>query len=165
MVRLPDATEPVPLRYMENDSARLATAAAVPGTTWLVISSAALDEFTTGLSDARLRDLFVVVVVTILVAFLFIVLLGRATRSLEDLTTAARAVAGGDLAPQLPPAPDNEIGTLVGAFDQMLTRLRLTLREIEVSRQLAVLGESRAARTRNSQSAHRHQAEPAGTGP
>lgn len=136
-----DTVAPAVLRYTEGDSTRLASVVAVPGTTWLVVSSAALNEFTTGLNQSRLRDLSLVVVAAAFAALLFTVLLGRATRSLDELTVAARAVAQGDLAPQLPPAPDNEIGTLVGAFEHMLTRLRHTLREIEVSRQLAVVGE------------------------
>lgn len=129
------------VRYVETDSARLASIVRVPGVDWLVMSSAALPEFTGGLNASRLRDLFVVVLVAALVTVLFTMLLGRATRSLEELTAAARSVAQGELSPQLPTASDDEIGTLSAAFAHMLARIRRSMRDIELSRQLAVLGE------------------------
>jgi signal transduction histidine kinase len=65
----------------------------------------------------------------------------RATRSLEELTRAAAAVGRGDLSPPLPPAGPDEVGTLTGAFSDMTFRIASMMREVEVSRQLAVLGE------------------------
>jgi signal transduction histidine kinase len=75
------------------------------------------------------------------VAVLFVIFIGRATRSLEELTRAAAAVGRGDLSPTLPRAGPDEVGTLSDAFADMTKRVRSMMREIEVSRQLAVLGE------------------------
>ena len=129
------------LQYMEHDSVRIASVERVAGAGWTVLSAAALPEFTSGLADARLRDLALVVAIAIAAALVFIVLMGRVTRPLEELTRAAGAVGQGDLSPQLPAASDDEVGTLSGAFDHMLQRVRSMMLEIEVSRQLAVLGE------------------------
>jgi signal transduction histidine kinase len=72
---------------------------------------------------------------------LFVIFIGRATRSLEQLTRAAAAVGRGDLSPALPSAGPDEVGTLSGAFADMTKRISSMMREIEVSRQLAVLGQ------------------------
>lgn len=129
------------VRYAERDSTRLASAALVDELGWTVLSSTAIPEFTAGVTSTRLRDLALVIALAAGVAIAFTVLVGRSTRSLEQLTLAAGAVGRGDLAPRLPPASEDEVGTLSAAFDQMLGRIRTMVREIEVSRQLAVLGE------------------------
>ena len=129
------------MRYAERDSTRLASTAFVDGLGWTVLSSAAIPEFTAGVTSTRIRDLALVIALATGVAIAFTVLVGRSTRSLEQLTLAAGAVGRGDLAPRLPPASEDEVGTLSAAFDQMLGRIGTMMREIEVSRQLAVLGE------------------------
>jgi signal transduction histidine kinase len=129
------------LKYAVGDSARLASTETVPALGWTVLSSAAISEFATGLNSARLLALALVIALAVGVAIAFTILVGRTTRSLEELTLAARAVGHGDLTRRLPAASDDEIGTLAGAFHHMLGRVRTTMREIEVSRQLAVLGE------------------------
>lgn len=129
------------LRYATGDTARLASAEIVPGLGWTVLSTAAISDFSAGLASARVLDLAVVIAIAIGIALAFTILIGRTTRSLEELTLAAKAVGQGDLTPKLPPTSDDEVGTLAGAFNQMLGRVRTMMREIEVSRQLAVLGE------------------------
>lgn len=129
------------VQYGERDSARLATADVAEGPRWMVLSSAAISEFTDGLDGTRVLDLALVIAIAVGVAIAFTILIGRTTRSLEQLTVVAGAVGHGDLAPRLPVASDDEIGTLTSAFDHMLGRIRTMMREIEVSRQLAVLGE------------------------
>jgi signal transduction histidine kinase len=129
------------LRYVEGDSQRIAGAEPLAGPGWTVISSAALPEFTAGLNNSRMFDLAIVIALAIAIVAAFTFLIGRTTGSLEKLTVAALAVGGGDLSPALPPATDDEVGVLSGAFDQMLGRIRASIREIEVSRQLAVIGE------------------------
>lgn len=129
------------VRYSERDSARIASAELVDGLGWTVLSSAAIPEFTAGVTSTRIRDLALVIALAAGVAIAFTILVGRTTRSLEQLTLAAGAVGRGDLAPRLPQASEDEVGTLSRAFDQMLGRIRTMMREIEVSRQLAVLGE------------------------
>ena len=129
------------VQYGERDSVRLATADVAEGPRWMVLSSAAISEFTDGLDGTRVLDLALVIAIAVGVALAFTILIGRTTRSLEQLTVVAGAVGHGDLAPRLPVASDDEIGTLTSAFDHMLGRIRKMMREIEVSRQLAVLGE------------------------
>jgi len=50
-------------------------------------------------------------------------LLRRVLRPLERLTEATRAVAAGDLAARVPPAPDSELQQLADAFNQMAASL------------------------------------------
>lgn len=50
-------------------------------------------------------------------------LLRRILKPLERLTTATRAIAAGDLAARVPPAPDPEIQSLADAFNQMAATL------------------------------------------
>jgi signal transduction histidine kinase len=51
-------------------------------------------------------------------------LLRRILRPLERLTVATRAIAAGDLAARVPPAPDPEIQSLADAFNQMAATLQ-----------------------------------------
>jgi len=127
--------------YTEHDSARIASYVSLDSPPWTVLSSTAVDEFAEPFSRARRSDLAVLAVLMGGVALLFIVLVGRATRSLEELTGAAVAVGRGDLTPALPTVGPDEVGTLSNAFAEMTARIRSMLHEIEVSRQLAVLGE------------------------
>jgi two-component system, OmpR family, sensor histidine kinase BaeS len=50
-------------------------------------------------------------------------LMRRILRPLERLTDATRAIAAGDLAARVPPAPDPELQRLAGAFNQMAATL------------------------------------------
>jgi signal transduction histidine kinase len=112
---------------------------AVPA--WTVVSSTAESELAGTFSRTRAIDAFFLLALAGLVAIAFVFLVGRATRSLEELTRAAAKVGEGDLDPALPKPTFDEVGTLTHAFAQMLGRVRDMMREIEVSRQLAVLGE------------------------
>ncbi len=128
-------------RYVERDTQRLAAVERVTGSEWMVVSSASIGEFTSALSDSGARDLLFVILFAVVLAFAFTILIGRTTRSYEALTIAARNVARGDLKPVLPAVSPDEAGALVSAFDLMLTQVRAMMREIEASRQMAVLGE------------------------
>jgi signal transduction histidine kinase len=135
------AADALTLTFTERDSMRVASAALVNGAGWIVLSAAAFPEFSSGMNAARFTDLAVVLSLTLIVAIMFALFMGRSTRPLEELTVAAASVADGNLSPTLPAPGNDEVGVLTRAFDQMLARLRSMVREIEVSRQLAVLGE------------------------
>lgn len=124
-----------------EDSSRLASVLVIPGSPWMALSATSLTEFTGGLNDARSRDLLLLVLATLALSGVFALLLRRSTQSLESLTRAAQRVAAGERRPALPAAGTDEIGTLTRAFDHMLQRVDAMMQEIEVSRQLAVLGE------------------------
>jgi signal transduction histidine kinase len=79
--------------------------------------------------------------VTAAVFLAFALMTGRATRSLQQLTEAADAVAAGDYAPSLPPAGSDEVGRLSGAFGVMVDRVDETLRRIRESRHMAAIGQ------------------------
>ncbi len=127
--------------FGSGDSLRLASVVPVDGVPWVVVSSTALSEFTNMFAAQRASDVLFLIVLSVAVGLAFLVLVRRATRSFEDLTAAARAVGRGDLTPKLPPTGDDEVSDLGATFSEMTQRLRVMVRDLEVSRQLAVLGE------------------------
>ena len=96
----------------------------VPGAGWVVLAETPADA---AFAQARRFRNVAIVVVTLL-------LLGAATaawrlglmivRPLDRLTTAAREVAAGDLAVDLPPGGSGEVGSLTAVFNHMVARLR-----------------------------------------
>jgi len=124
-----------------GDSARVATFVNLVDPPWTVISSTAVTEFATAFGRTRAFDAMFLLVLAATVAAAFTVLVRQATRSLEQLTHAATIVAQGDLSPSLPRPTADEVGTLSRAFAHMVERVRSMMREIAISRQLAVLGE------------------------
>jgi signal transduction histidine kinase len=131
----------LPVQYGHGDSVRVASVVHIDVPPLAIMSSTAVAEFGAGLPSARARDFALFLAIAGAAALAFIALLGRTTRSLEQLTRAATVVGDGDLAPSLPTEHDDEVGALTRAFRQMIDRVGATMREIEVSRQMAVLGE------------------------
>ncbi len=129
------------LTYRERDSLRTASFVSLTSPPWTILSSSTVGEFADGFLRARRSDIALLVLLIGAVALAFVFFITRATRSLEELTRAAAAVGRGDLSPPLPPAGPDEVGTLSGAFSDMTSRIGSMMREVEVSRQLAVLGE------------------------
>jgi signal transduction histidine kinase len=128
------------IRYRERDTTRIAAVAALTSPPWTVVASSAVDEFAAPFLTARLMNLLLVLFVTLAVSLAFVLLTGRATRSLEALTRAADVVGAGDFAPPLPPAGRDEVGRLSGAFALMVGKLRETLHQIEASRHMVAVG-------------------------
>jgi len=129
------------LVYREHDSLRTASFVSLRSPPWTVLSSTAVSEFSDAFTSGRRLDIAILVLLTGAVAVAFVFFVTRATRSLEELTRAAAAVGRGDLSPPLPPAGPDEVGTLAVAFSEMTSRIGSMMREVEVSRQLAVVGE------------------------
>jgi signal transduction histidine kinase len=71
----------------------------------------------------------------------FSLLLGRVTRSLEELTVAVERVGAGDLRPWLPPPDRDEVGRLTIAISEMTDGLRETMKRADRSGRLAVVGQ------------------------
>ncbi|PYP75417.1 MAG: hypothetical protein DMD35_21495 [Gemmatimonadetes bacterium] len=128
-------------RYGRGDSARIASFVNLSSPAWTIMTSASLAEFAPPFQRARSLQLFVVLAVTGAITAMFVQLLRRTTRSLEELTHAADAVGAGNLAPTLPSAGPDEVGRLSAAFGVMTDRLREMIAQVETSRQLAIVGE------------------------
>jgi signal transduction histidine kinase len=127
--------------FGRGDSAHIASFVSLSSPAWTIVTSASLAEFAPPFQRARSLQLLVVLAVTGVITLMFVQLLRRATRSLEELTFAADAVGAGNLAPTLPSAGSDEVGRLSAAFDVMTGRLREMIAQVETSRQLAILGE------------------------
>ena len=127
--------------YGRGDSAHIASFVSLSSPAWTIVTSASLAEFAPPFQHARSLQLIVVLAATCAITLMFVQLLRRATRSLEELTRAADAVGAGNLAPVLPLAGRDEVGRLSAAFDVMTARLREMISQVESSRQLAILGE------------------------
>jgi len=129
------------LVYRQRDTVRVGSFVSLTTPPWTLVSSTALNEFGDSFKHARNVDLVFLSLLIAGVATAFVILVGRTTRSLEELTRAASSVGTGDFSPSLPRANSDEVGTLAAAFGDMTGRIQSMMREIEVSRQLAVVGE------------------------
>ena len=87
------------------------------------------------------RGLWALVLVTLLAFGVTSHLTGRVTRSITRLTTAAEAVAGGDLDRRVPDTGTDEMGRLGVAFNYMTASLRRTLHQLADRQALAAVGE------------------------
>lgn len=128
-------------RFRSGDSLRVASFVSLTDPAWTVIMSGAVDEFSAPFTTVRRWSLLLFLLVAIGGTLVFSQLLRRTTHSLEELTAATANVSRGDLSPTLPPAGPDEVGRLSASFGVMVHRVRDMLREVEVSRQMAVLGE------------------------
>jgi signal transduction histidine kinase len=129
------------LSYRKGDASYIASMAVAPATPFAVVSLGDVTEFSGPFGRIRSTNLFIVVLITVTVAVLFLLALWRATHALSELTMAADEVGRGNLAPQLPPKDESEVGKLAAAFSIMVARVRETLAEIERNRKLAAIGE------------------------
>jgi two-component system, NtrC family, sensor histidine kinase HydH len=127
--------------YRLGDSTRIAAFVSLDEPPWSVVATASLDEFARPFERMRALNLLLVLVVIASVSLASVLLVRRATRSLEELTRAAGEVARGDLLPSLPPAGPDEVGRLSGAFATMVDRIREAMAELQASRQMAAVGE------------------------
>ena len=129
------------LSYKKGDTSYIASIVAAPQTPFAILSLGDVAEFSGPFGRIRNANLLIVVLITAMVACLFLLALWRATRALSELTVAADEVGRGNFAPQLPTQGRTEVGKLASAFAIMVARLRDTLAEVERSRKLAVIGE------------------------
>lgn len=127
--------------YRERDTTRVAAFASLAEPPWTVIASGSAAEFAAPFNRMRTRILVLILVVAAAVATAFTWMTRRETRSLLALTAAADKVGAGNFTPPLPPATVGEVGRLTDAFALMVAKLRETLKQIEASRQMAVVGE------------------------
>jgi signal transduction histidine kinase len=123
------------------DSTRVASFVNLETPPWTVLATSAVDEFSGPFARTRRVQLALFVLVTAAVFLAFLLLTGRAMRSLEQLTEAADAVAAGDYSPALPPGGRDEVGRLSAAFTVMVERVDETLRRIRQSRHMAAVGQ------------------------
>jgi signal transduction histidine kinase len=100
-----------------------------------------MTEFTGPYSTAQLMYFGVVILIIALAGGAFLILAQHFMTSLEELTAAAERIGEGDLTPWLPPPGVDEVGKLSHAFATMLSRLQITMKQNEMARQMAVVGE------------------------
>jgi signal transduction histidine kinase len=129
------------LRFEQGDSTRLAAFVSLAAPPWTVVSVATLEEFSAPFERMRAVNLAVVLLVILAVAAASLLLVRRATRSLEELTRAAGEVSRGEFLPALPRPGADEVGRLSGAFATMVGRIRDMMAELQASRQMAAVGE------------------------
>jgi len=124
-----------------SDSNRVASFVNLATPQWTVLATSSVNEFSGPFSRNSRLQLVLVVLVTAVVLLAFILMTGRATRSLQKLTQAADAVAVGNYSPPLPPAGTDEVGRLSAAFAVMVDQVEETLRRIRESRHMAAIGQ------------------------
>ncbi len=115
---------------------------AVTGTvTGAEVGTGVADELAAAYDSGRAKRLLFMVAVMLLTSLAFSLLINRVMRSLGELTAAADAIGRGDFTPWLPPPGEDEVGRLSFAIGSMVERIGQMLRQVEQSRQLAVVGE------------------------
>lgn len=127
--------------FEQDDVEVLAAFAGLPSLGWWV---GATDEsaLLASLGRLHLNYWLFVMALALLTVIAFSLLLGRVTRSLQDLTSAVENVERGtSLDPWLPPPTDDEVGRLTVAFSQMLERIREMVAQVDRSGRLAVVGQ------------------------
>lgn len=87
------------------------------------------------------RGLWVLLFVALLAFGVTSAMTGRVTGSIARLTSAAEAVAEGDLGRSVPDTGTDEVGRLGSAFNQMTASLRRTLQQLADRQALAAVGE------------------------
>lgn len=127
--------------YREHDTTRVAAFVSLAEPPWTIVAAGSVQEFSGPISRMRTRDLAIVLLAAAGVALAFTLMIRRETRSLLTLTAAADRMGAGDLDPDLPQGAGGEVGRLSAAFGLMVARVRETVRQIEASRQMAVVGE------------------------
>jgi signal transduction histidine kinase len=128
------------VRYVEDDTQRLASVASIPGSALLVVSSGAVDEYAQSFARVRLVNLMLALLLAASVASAFVIITRRTTRPLETLTAAAIEVGRGNFSPRLPSPDTDEVGRLSAAFATMSERIDQMVAEVESSRQMAAVG-------------------------
>ncbi len=78
--------------------------------------------------------LFITMLVVIVAGLLGVWFARRLTAPVGDLADALRRVTAGELDVEIPEAPDDELGSLVRSFNQMVARLRQNAQAIEQAR-------------------------------
>jgi len=127
-------------RYRLGDTLRVASFVSLRSPAWTVVVSGSVDEFAQPFAEDRVWSMGAFLSVTALATLLFVAMLRRTTRSLEQLTAATAVIGSGNLDPVLPSSGDGEVGRLAGSFAVMVRRVREMVAEIESGRQMAVLG-------------------------
>ena len=133
--------KPERFSYEAGGGEQLAAFQVVGNRPWSVVSSAPVGNILEPLSRIQVTYWLFVMMVTVATAMAFSILLGRVVRSLEELTRATDRIGDGELDPWLPPPGGDEVGRLSLAFSGMLDRVRQTMRRVDQSGRLAVVGQ------------------------
>jgi signal transduction histidine kinase len=129
------------ISYVERDSDRVASLVRLRARPDLVvISSAALSEFSGPLADWRFANLMLLILVGVAAAIAFALLSKGATRPLAVLTDAADEIGRGNFSPELPPTRGDDVGRLAAAVRMMATHVQEMMTELEANRHMAAVG-------------------------
>ena len=126
------ATSHTSLPYIDLEGTDvIGSAANVPQTDWLVVSSIPADAAFAQLREFRNFSIIVVLGLLLAVAVSAYWLGVFIARPLDRLTKGAAEVAAGDLAVDLPQGGGAEVGYLTSVFNHMVSRLREGRRELD----------------------------------
>ena len=124
---------PIPIRYERDGKMRRASAASVPGTPWMVVA-----ELPSSVVAAPARAYLVNMVPTAALIVLLGALIAwwgsqRITRPLQEVSTAAEAIAAGDLTRRASVAVSrsDELGRLAASFNIMAEQVARSLQHSE----------------------------------
>ncbi len=110
-----------------------------------VVVAAPLSPFAEPVARASRQGLWVLLFVTLGAVGGAVVITGRLTRSLRDLSQAAEAVSRGELGHRIDVAGEDEVGRVAEAFNSMTHSLERTLDRLATRESLAAVGQFAAS--------------------
>ncbi len=132
---------PSTFSYREAGKGSLGAFVPVSDSNWGVVSTAPPYPVVTSINRMVLAYWLFVLVLSFSTAIAFSMLLGKFTKSLQELARAAEEIGTGELDPWLPLPTSGEVGQLTLAFSRMLTRIRQMMAKVDQSGRLAVVGQ------------------------
>lgn len=125
----------------DRSDRRILTTARAGALPWVVVVGLDYAEFEAPFVQMRRQYIGVMGAVLLLAMLLVVAGMRRDMRRLEAITSAADAIGQGNFDVWLPPPTGDEIGRVSLALGRMTERLASSLRQIEVSRAMAAVGE------------------------
>lgn len=132
---------PSTFAYREAGKRHLGAFVPVPGSDWGVVATAPPFSVVSSIGQMVVAYWLFVLILSLSTALAFSMLLGKFTKSLQELARAAEEIGTGELDPWLPLPTSGEVGQLTLAFSRMLTRIRQMMAKVDQSGRLAVVGQ------------------------
>jgi PAS domain S-box-containing protein len=128
----PPSSPGIPATYRRADGqSRIGIAMPVPNTPWVVWVEVSEESVLGPAATLLKRMLPITIGLTALSALAVYLLGGRVTRPLEEMATAAEAIAAGDFSRRVTPAKGQEVGRLGAAFNVMTEKLADSRSQLE----------------------------------
>jgi HAMP domain-containing protein len=112
---------------------------------WSIGVASPVQPFIRSTKQAGILGIVLTLAGSLILLFLINFLSKRFVRDIAEVTEGARALAAGDLERQLPVQSEDEIGELADDFNRMANELKKMIREVDIHKNLAAIGQFAAS--------------------